>query len=41
MITVRILYLNGTDDIKQCRDIDELCLDGVKSIIIIHEDLET
>lgn len=38
MITVRIIYTDGTDDIKSCNDISELCLDNVSSIKIIRED---
>lgn len=38
MITVRIIYLDGTEDIKECCSVDELCLDGVESIKIIRNE---
>lgn len=38
MIIVRIIYIDGTNDIKCCNDLCELCLDGVESIKIIREE---
>lgn len=38
MITVRIIYFNGNEDIKECWDISEVCLDGVESIKIIRDE---
>jgi hypothetical protein len=36
-MTVRIIYLDGHEDIKDCNDITEICLDGVSTIRIIRE----
>lgn len=33
--TVRIFYKNGTEDIKECTSLDEICLDGVLRIKIL------
>ena len=38
MITVRIIYKDGTEDIKACNNVDEICLDGVESIKIIRNE---
>lgn len=38
MITVRIIYLDGTEDIKDCLDISDICLDGVKEIKPIRDE---
>lgn len=40
MITVRIFFLDGTDDIKCCNDLSEICLDNVDRIKIIRQDTE-
>ena len=38
MIIVLINFLNGTNDIRACNDLDEICLDGVSSIRIIRDE---
>lgn len=38
MITVRIIYKDGSDDIKDCWNINDICLDGVESIKIIRDE---
>jgi hypothetical protein len=38
MLIVRIFYNDGTDDIKEVHNVDEICLDGVKSIKVIREE---
>lgn len=38
MITVRVYFKDGTDDIKCCNDLCELCLDNVESIKIIRQE---
>lgn len=38
MITVRIIYKDGSDDIKCCNHVDEICLDNVSTIKIIRKD---
>ena len=38
MITVRIIYLDGSENIKCCNDLCELCLDNVLTIRIIREE---
>jgi hypothetical protein len=38
MLTVRITYLNGTEDIKECWNLDDICLDGVESIKVIRNE---
>jgi hypothetical protein len=40
LLTVKIFYLNGETDIKECHDIKELNLDNVESIKIIREEDE-
>jgi hypothetical protein len=36
MITVRIFYKDGHDDIKDCTSVDDICLDGVDHIKVIR-----
>jgi hypothetical protein len=38
MITVRIIYTNGTEDIKEVLDVGDICLDGVESIKVIRDE---
>lgn len=38
MLTLRIIYLNGDEDIKACNNVDEICLDGVESIKVIRNE---
>lgn len=38
MITVKIIYTNGTFDIKDCLDISDICLDGVALIRILRDE---
>lgn len=38
MLTVLITYTDDTTDIKDCWDLDELCLDFVKELKIIRND---
>jgi hypothetical protein len=38
LITVKIEYLDGTTDIKECWDISDICLDNVKDITIIRSE---
>lgn len=40
IITVKINYVDGSCDIKQCHDLSEIALDNVKSIKIIREEDE-
>jgi hypothetical protein len=36
LLTVKIIYLDGSCDIKECWNVDEICLDNVKDITIIR-----
>lgn len=38
MLTVRIFYTNGTEEIKDCWDLLDICLDGVESVRIIRNE---
>lgn len=38
MLTVRIIYLDGTEDIKDCWELSDICLDGVKEIKTIRNE---
>lgn len=39
MLTVRIVFLDGRDDeIKDCWDVSQICLDGVEYIKIIRQE---
>lgn len=38
MLTVRIYYINGNEDIKECWDVSDICLDGVASIKVIRDE---
>lgn len=38
MITVKIIYLDGTSDIKDCLDVTDICLDGVQEVITIRDE---
>ncbi len=38
MITVKITYLDETVDIKDCYNVDEICLDNVESVVIIRNE---
>ena len=38
MLTVRIFYKDGTEEIKDCNDISDICLDGVANIKVIRQE---
>lgn len=38
MLTVRIIFLDGSEDIKECWDISEIVLDNVKEIKVIRNE---
>lgn len=38
MKTVRITYKDGTEDIKDVNDVDEICLDNVVDIKVIRDE---
>jgi hypothetical protein len=38
MLTVKIIYNDGREDIKDCWDVSDICLDGVKEIRIIRNE---
>lgn len=38
MLTVKITYINGETDIKDCWSVDEICLDGVEELKVIRDD---
>ena len=38
MITVRIIYTNGNEDIKDVLSLDDICLDGVLSVRVIRDE---
>lgn len=38
MITVRIIYLDGNEDIQDVLDLSDICLDGVESIKVIRNE---
>ena len=38
MLTVKLIFLDGTSDLRDCWDVSELCLDGVLEIRIIRDD---
>ena len=38
MLTVRIFYKDGTEEIKDCNDISDLCLDNVLELRIIRDE---
>jgi hypothetical protein len=38
MLTVKIIYLDGTDNIKDCWSVDEICLDGVEEVKVIRDE---
>jgi hypothetical protein len=38
VLTVRIVYLDGTEDVKECLDVSDLVLDGVDYIKIIRNE---
>ncbi len=38
MLTVRIIYLDGTEDIRDCFNVDDICLDGVQLIKVIRDE---
>lgn len=40
ILTVKIIYKDGTDDIKECHDLSELCLDNVQEVKIIRKEDE-
>jgi len=41
ILTIRVEYLDGTSDLKECHDLAELVLDNVKSIKVIRKEDET
>jgi len=40
ILTIKVEYLDGTSDIKECHDLSELVLDNVKSIKVLREEDE-
>lgn len=38
MIIVRIFYKDGTEDIKEVTNVDEICLDNVEDIKVIRNE---
>lgn len=38
MLTVRIIYNDGTETVKDCWNVDEICLDNVKEIKTIRDE---
>jgi hypothetical protein len=38
MLTVRVIYIDGTEDIRDCFSVDDICLDGVQSIKVIRDE---
>jgi hypothetical protein len=38
MLTVKLIYLDGHEDIKDCWDISDVCLDGVSEIRVIRDE---
>jgi len=40
ILTVKITYLDGTVDFKECRDLSEIPLDNVSTIRVIREEDE-
>ena len=41
LLTVKVTYLDGTTDIKECHDLSELVLDNVDNIKIIRSEDES
>jgi hypothetical protein len=37
MITVKVVYLDGTEDIKDVLNTGDICLDGVDYVKVIRE----
>lgn len=38
MLTVRIIYTNGNEDVKDVLSVSDICLDGVKELKIIRDE---
>lgn len=38
MITVRVIYTDGREDIQDVLDLDEVCLDGVYELKVIRDE---
>ena len=38
MLTVRIFYKDGTEDIKEVHDVSDICLDNVTEIKVIRNE---
>lgn len=38
MLTVKVVYLDGKEDIRDCWSVDEICLDGVDYIKVIRNE---
>lgn len=41
ILTVKVTYIDGTTDIKECHDLSEIIIDTVESIKIIREEKES
>lgn len=40
ILTVRVYYTDGTDDIKECHELSDICLDNVDTMVIIRREDE-
>lgn len=38
MLTVRIFYINGNEDVKDVWSVEDICLDGVKELKVIRDE---
>lgn len=41
ILTVKVTYLDGTTDIKECHDLKEIKLDNVDTVKVIRKEEET
>lgn len=41
ILTVRVIYLDGTEDIKECHELDEICMDNVDTMLVIRSEDES